>query len=69
VAFSQSSFTASEGDGIVPVCAELLTGDLDTEISLLIDVLGLESNTGTIIHPTIGAIFRFLEHKILGALH
>jgi hypothetical protein len=62
VAFSQSSFTASEGDGIVPVCAELLTGDLDTEISLLIDVLGLESNTGTIIiHPynnpnTIGAI-------------
>ena len=27
VAFSQSTFTASEGDGIVPVCAELLTGE------------------------------------------
>ena len=74
MAFSQSSFTASEGDGIVLVCAELLTGDLDTEIFLLVDVLDLESNTGTIIHPysnpnTIGAIFSFLEHKTLGVLH
>ena len=50
VAFSQSTFTASEGDGIVLVCAELLTGDLETEISLLVDVLDLESNTGTNIN-------------------
>jgi hypothetical protein len=48
VAFSQSTFTASESDGIILVCAELLTGDLETEISLLVDVLDLESNTGTL---------------------
>lgn len=47
MAFSQSTFTASEGDGFVPVCAELLTGNLETEISLLVDVVDLESNTGT----------------------
>ena len=46
MAFSQSTFTASEGDGIVLVCAELLTGDLETDISLLVDTLNLESNTG-----------------------
>ena len=46
VAFSQSTFTASEGDGFVQVCAELLTGDLETEISLLVEVLDLESNSG-----------------------
>ena len=46
VAFSQFTFTASEGDGIVLVCAELLTGDLESEISLLVDALDLESNTG-----------------------
>ena len=46
VAFSQLTFTASEGDSIVLVCAELLTGDLESEISLLVDVLDLESNTG-----------------------
>jgi hypothetical protein len=49
VAFSQSTFTASESDGIVLVCAELLTGDLETEISLLVDVLDLENNTGSYI--------------------
>ena len=64
MAFSQSSYTASEGDGIVLVCAELLIGDLDREIFLLVDVLDLESNTGTIIHSysspnTIGAILAF----------
>ena len=48
VAFSQSTFTASEGDGIVLVCAELLTGDLESEISLLIDALNLESTTGMV---------------------
>ena len=47
MAFSQSTFTASEGDGFVLVCAELLTGDLETEISLSVEVLELESNTGT----------------------
>ena len=46
------------------MCAELLIGDLDTEIFLLVDVLDLESNTGTIIHPysnpnTIGATLAF----------
>jgi hypothetical protein len=50
VAFSQSTFTGSEDDGIVPVCAELLTGDLETEISLLVDVIDLESNTGIIVY-------------------
>ena len=45
-AFSQSTFTASEGDSFVLVCAELLTGDLETEISLFVDILDLESNTG-----------------------
>ena len=47
MAFSQSTFTASEGDGFVLVCTELLTGILEIEISLLVDVLDLESNTGT----------------------
>ena len=46
MAFSQSTFTASEGDGIVPVCAELLIGDLETDISLFVDALHLESTTG-----------------------
>ena len=46
MAFSQSTFTASEGDGIVRVCAELLTGDLERDISLLVNTLNLESNTG-----------------------
>ena len=46
MAFSQSAFTASEGDGSVLVCAELLTGDLETDISLSINTLNLESNTG-----------------------
>ena len=46
MAFSQSTFMASEGDGIVLVCAELLTGDLESEISLLVDALDVESTTG-----------------------
>ena len=46
MAFSQSTFTASEGDGFVQVCAELLTGDLETEISLLVEALDLESDSG-----------------------
>ena len=48
MAFSQSTFTASEGDDVVRVCAEVLTGDLETEISLFVEVLELESNTGTL---------------------
>jgi hypothetical protein len=48
VAFSQSTFTASEGDGIALVCAELLTGVIKTEISLLVDAIDLESNTGAV---------------------
>ena len=50
MAFSQSAFTASEGDGIVLVCAELLTGDLETDISLSVNALNLESNTGIILN-------------------
>ena len=46
VAFSQSVLTTSEGDGVVLVCAELLTGDLERDISFLVDVLNLESSTG-----------------------
>ena len=48
MAFSQTIFMASESDAYVLVCAELLTGDLETEISLLVDVLDLETNTGTV---------------------
>ena len=59
MAFSQSTFTASEGDGFVLVCAELLTGDLETEISLLVDILDLESNTG--ISSTYLIIVRILS--------
>lgn len=47
MAFSQTIFMASEGDAYVLVCAELLTGDLETEISLSVDVLDIETNTGT----------------------
>ena len=57
MAFSQSIFTASEGDGIVLVCAELLTGDLETQISLSVDALDLESNTGTSNTHLIFAIY------------
>ena len=38
VGFSQSLFTASEGDGLVEICAELLEGELGTDISLLVEV-------------------------------
>ena len=62
MAFSQSLFTASEGDNIVLVCAELLTGDLETEISLSVDALDLESNTGTsnthLIFATLLSLYR-----------
>ncbi len=46
--FSQSTFTTSEDDGVVLVCAELLNGNLETDLSLLVDVVDLESNTGTL---------------------
>ena len=36
VGFSQSVFTASEDDGFVQICAELLDGELGTDISILV---------------------------------
>jgi hypothetical protein len=65
VVFSQSTFTASEGDGIVLVCAELLIGNLETEISLFVDVLDLESNTGSYMY--IVCIFA-IDHQIINLL-
>jgi hypothetical protein len=62
VAFSQSAFMASEGDDVVLVCAELLTGDLETEISFLVDVLDLESNTGT-LNNTVSCLFKLQYHR------
>ena len=58
MAFSQSTFTASEGDGIVLVCAELLTGDLETDISLVVDALNIESNTGMCLNRILWSCHR-----------
>ena len=44
--FSQSTFSASEDDGFVRICAELLADQLERDISLLVEVLDLGSNTG-----------------------
>lgn len=35
IGFSQSRFTASEDDGFVQICAELLDGELGTGIFIL----------------------------------
>ena len=43
VGFSQSVFTAYEDDEFIQICAELLRGELGTDISLLVEVLGNNS--------------------------
>ena len=45
VGLSQSVLTAHEDDGSIQICAELLNGELGTNISLIIEA-GLESNSG-----------------------
>lgn len=50
VGFSQSTFTASEGDDVVMVCAELVAGELETDIFLTVDVLDESINTGILHH-------------------
>ena len=44
--FSQLIFTASEDDGFVQICVELLEGELGTDISLLIQFADFTNNTG-----------------------
>ena len=46
IGFSQSLLTVSEGDGLVQICAELLEGELGTDVSLLVETLDLGNNTG-----------------------
>ena len=46
VGFSQSLLTVSEGDDLVRICAELLEGELGTDVSLLVEVVDLGNNTG-----------------------
>ena len=43
VGFSQLIFTASEDEGFVQICAELLEGELETNIFLLIEVFANDS--------------------------
>ena len=45
--FSQSIFTTSEDDGFVQICAELLEGELGTDISLLIQFGVFTNDSGS----------------------
>ena len=58
VGFSQSTYTASEHDGFIQICAELLEGELGTDISILVvpGVWGNESGTLKIITKVIYCI-------------
>lgn len=39
VGFSQSVFVVSEESGSVAICAELLAGELETEVSVLLETM------------------------------
>lgn len=44
--FSQSIFIASEDDGFVQLCAELLEGELGTDVSVAVGVPGISNDSG-----------------------
>ena len=67
VGFSQSTYTASEHDGFIQICAELLEGELGTDISILVVpwVLGNQSGTLKIITKVICCIiYNFIQQPM-----
>ena len=63
--FSQSIFTASEDDGFVQMCAELLDGELGTDISILVGpgFFGNDSGSGRFAYNIIILLLIFGNNR------